>query len=71
MFGDAITYSFSRRSNSANGFFRIEANEYELYLKADGLSIRHQSSNGEPVSTEQGADMLWREFISHAGIDHA
>jgi hypothetical protein len=68
--GDAITYSFSRRnSNSANGFIRIEANEYELYLKGDDMSF-HRPRNEGPMSAEQSADALWREFISHAGIEH-
>jgi TIR domain len=70
LFGDAITYSFSRRnSNSANGFIRVEANEYELYLKADELSF-HRPNNSGPMSSEQSADALWHEFISHAGIEH-
>jgi hypothetical protein len=70
LFGDAITYSFSRRnSNSANGFVRVEANEYELYLKGDELSF-HRPRNDGPMSAEQSADALWHEFISHAGIEH-
>ena len=70
LFGDAITYSFSRRnSNSANGFIRVEANEYELYLKADEMSFRRPRNEG-PMSAEQSADALWHEFISHAGIEH-
>jgi TIR domain len=67
--GDAISYSFSRRSNSANGFIRVEANEYDLYLKADTFSL-HRSRDEGPMSAEQAADELWQEFISHAGIDH-
>jgi hypothetical protein len=69
MFGEAISYSFSRRGNSANGFILVEANEYELYLKTNGFSLR-RSGNEESMSPEQSADALWREFISHAGIDH-
>lgn len=68
--GDAITYSFSKRSsNSANGFIRVEANEYELYLKGDDLPFRRTRNEG-PMSAQQSADALWREFISHAGIEH-
>jgi hypothetical protein len=70
LFGEAITYSFSRRnSNSANGFIMVEANEYELFLKGDELSF-HRPRNEGPMSAEQGADALWHEFISHAGIEH-
>ena len=68
--GDTISYSFSRRSmNSANGFVQIEANEYELYLKMDGLSLRRTRTD-KPMTSEQSADVLWREFTANAGIDH-
>ena len=38
-FANSITYSYSRRGNSINGFITIEANEYELYLKSDGFRL--------------------------------
>jgi hypothetical protein len=39
-FGGDISYSFKRRSpaNTANGFIRVAANEYELYLELDNFS---------------------------------
>jgi hypothetical protein len=70
-FGGDISYSYSRRApgNTANGFIRIEADEYELYPKLDNFSFMGRQTN-EPRSPEQVAEVLWREFISHAGIDH-
>lgn len=69
-FGGEISYSFSRRaaSNTANGFIRVESNEYELYLKLDSYSFSREKEG--PQSAEQVAESLWHEFISHAGIDH-
>jgi hypothetical protein len=68
MFGE-ITYSFSRRAgaNTANGFIRVEANEYDLYLSLDQFSGFREK---QILSAEQAADALWREFIGHAGIDN-
>jgi TIR domain len=70
-FGGDISYSFSRRAaaNTANGFIRIDASEYELYLKLNSFSPSRTSEN-EPLSFEQAADALWREFTSLAGIEH-
>jgi hypothetical protein len=70
-FGEDISYSFSRRSaaNTANGFVRVEANEYELYVKLDNFS-GNRNREDKPLTAEQVADALWREFTSQAGIDH-
>lgn len=68
-FTGAITYSYSQHSSSINGFITVEANEYELCLKSDGFGIT-RSQKGGRMSAEEAADGLWREFISHAGIDH-
>jgi hypothetical protein len=70
-FGGDISYSFSRRAsaNTANGFIRVDASDYELYLKLDNFSVGRTRDN-ERLSAEQAADALWREFTSQAGIDH-
>lgn len=70
-FGGDISYSFSKRApdNTANGFIRVESNEYELYLKLDSFAF-HCSEVEQFLSAEQVAKKLWSEFISHAGIDH-
>jgi hypothetical protein len=68
-FASAITHSYSRHASGVNGFITVEANEYELCLKSDGFGFT-RSQTGERMSAEEAADGLWREFISHAGIDH-
>ena len=70
-FGGDISYSFSRRapSNTANGFVRVKASEYELYLGLDNFSMG-RSRESEQLSADQVADALWLEFIAQAGIDH-
>jgi hypothetical protein len=70
-FGGEISFSFSRRApnNTANGFIRIEANDYELYPTLDHFSFM-RGRNEDPKSSEQVAETLWLEFISKAGIDH-
>jgi TIR domain len=70
-FGGEMTYSFSRRApgNTANGFIRIESDEYELFPRLDNFSGMMAKDN-EPRSPELVAEALWRKFISQAGIDH-
>jgi len=67
-FGDII-YSFSHRAadNTANGHIQIEADEYEQFLTLDGF---RGSSQKERLSAEEAAEQVWREYISHAGIEH-
>lgn len=67
-FGDII-YSFSHRAadNTANGHIQIEADEYEQFLTLDGF---RGSSQKERLSAEEAAERVWREYISHAGVEH-
>lgn len=67
-FGDII-YSFSHRAadNTSNGHIGVEADEYEQFLTLDGF---RGSSQKERLSAEEAAEKVWREYISHAGIDH-
>ncbi len=64
-----ISYSYSRRASAttANGFIRVEADDYELYLALDHII---GGSEKERLSAEEAAEKLWREFVSRAGIDH-
>ncbi|MBI5260337.1 MAG: toll/interleukin-1 receptor domain-containing protein [Bradyrhizobium sp.] len=68
--GGEMSFSFARRAspNTANGFVHVEANDYELYLRLDNFASRGRDK--EALSAEQVAGELWREFTSHAGIDH-
>jgi len=67
-FGE-ISYSFSHRAppNTANGFIRGEASDYELHLSLDRFGMGDKKSMLMP---EEAADLLWREFISHAGVNY-
>lgn len=64
-FGD-ISYSFSENPapNSANGYFQIEADKYELYLR-DVMSFNNDQKRLTP---EDAAISLWTDFIQKAGI---
>jgi len=66
-FGD-ITYSFQERADpgTSNGWFQIEADDYELYLKHNGM-MREEKSK---LSPSQAAVTLWEEFVEQAGITY-
>jgi hypothetical protein len=68
--GDII-YSFSENSeaNTANGWFNVESDEYDLFLR---VSPFHGLSGDEKqVSPETAARLLWEEFLSQAGVSYA
>jgi len=67
-FGDII-YSFQERAepNTANGWFEIYADEYELFLKQNGMMHRDEDAK---LSPSQAAAQLWEEFLEQAGIVH-
>jgi len=64
-----IYYSFTENAlpSTANGGFNIEADEYDLFLKAGPFSF---GGGEERVSPEQAAERLWTEFLDHAGVSH-
>ncbi|PJK27378.1 toll/interleukin-1 receptor domain-containing protein [Minwuia thermotolerans] len=66
-FGD-IYYSFSENAaeNTANGWFNVEADEYELHLKAS-ITLTH---NERSMSPEAAAEALWTEILQQAGISY-
>ena len=66
-FGD-ISYSFSENGppNSANGFFSIQADEYELYLQSM-MSFGDERNRLKPSDV---AEHLWKIFIEQAGISY-
>lgn len=70
MFGE-ISYHFDRRSkpNTANGHIRVTSNEYEMHLSLDSFSFSR--NRDKELTAEEAAEELWKEFISHAGIEHA
>ncbi len=64
-FGD-ISYSFSERamSDSIHGSFRIESDEYELYL----CPMLGFNDGNERLSPIDAAKHLWAEFLQQAGV---
>ena len=68
-FGD-ITYSFNENASpgTANGWFSVDSDEYDLFLRLHGFT---HGSDDQRVSVESGAEILWEEFVSHAGIESA
>ena len=62
-----ISYSFSENSpsNTANGMFYIEADEYKLYLKPMML---HFGLHKERLTPEAAAEHLWEIFLEQAGV---
>jgi hypothetical protein len=69
-FGGDISYVFDRyaESNTSNGWFGVEADDYNLFLTAGAFgSSRERDAKFSP---EQAAERLWREFVERAGIEY-
>ena len=66
-FGD-ISYSFQERAepNTSSGWFQIEADDFELCLKHNGM----MRDNNAKLSPTQAAATLWEEFVEKAGITY-
>ena len=64
-FGD-ISFSFAENapSNTANGMFTVEADEYELYLS----SMMGFGGQQERLTPEAAAEQLWENFLEQAGV---
>jgi hypothetical protein len=62
-----ITYSFQEHAepNTANGWFQIEADEYELFLEQNAMM---RGDDKLKLSPSQAAAQLWEEFLEQAGI---
>ena len=68
-----IYYSFSENApvNTANGGFRIESDEYDLFLRPSMLAVHYNANHAnDRVSTQSAAEMLWREFLEQTGISY-
>ena len=68
-FGD-ISYSFSENAsaNTSNGWFSIDSDDYDLFLRSN--SMRGFGQDEARVSKQSAAELLWKEFISHAGVSY-
>ncbi|MDD9981589.1 MAG: toll/interleukin-1 receptor domain-containing protein [Gammaproteobacteria bacterium] len=64
-FGD-VSYSFSEHSPSttANGFFSIDSDEYELFLQP----LTGSGDDRNRLTPQDVAELLWQKFIVQAGI---
>jgi len=65
-----IYHSFSENAeaNTANGGFNIEADEYELYLRASMmLGFADERERFTPAAA---AEHLWAEFLQQAGVSY-
>jgi hypothetical protein len=64
-----IFYSFSENAheNSSEGGFNLTADDYELYLTPTQSIYGSAESRMTP---EQAAEMLWNDYIEHAGITY-
>lgn len=64
-----IYFSFTENASdgTANGWFDVEADEYELYLKRTSFG----SNGGEERHPPEGAaESLWIEFLQDAGVSN-
>lgn len=68
MLGD-IYYKFEENAsaNSANGSYRIESDDYDLFLTSEGGMFFEDEKR---LTSEQAAESLWTEFLEQAGITH-
>jgi hypothetical protein len=69
-FGGDINYVFERyaETNTSNGSFGVEADDYNLYLTAGSLG--YSRDRDSKLSPEQAAERLWKEFVEQAGVEY-
>jgi len=65
-----LSYSYTENSasNTANGFFNVTPDDYDLWLKrALGLN----TNQDRLMKANEAATVLWLELLDRAGINHA
>ncbi|GAJ30312.1 MULTISPECIES: toll/interleukin-1 receptor domain-containing protein [Alphaproteobacteria] len=64
-----IYYSFQENAptNTANGGFTIESDDYELFLKSGPFGFE---TNDERLTPEQASALLWTNFLDQAGVSY-
>jgi len=64
-----ISYVFEAHAgpNTSNGGVRVEADEYNLYLKVDNF---YGGRDSEKYSPERASEWLWDNFVQKAGIEY-
>jgi hypothetical protein len=63
-----ILYGKRNASNTSNGGFSVESDEYELFLRPSMFNFRQEN---EKLSPRQAAQMLWDDLLRKVGIDYA
>ncbi|MNT11069.1 hypothetical protein D3C72_1459310 [compost metagenome] len=67
--GGDISYVFEAYAgpNTSNGGVRVEADEYNLYLRVDNF---YGGRDAEKYSPERASEWLWENFVQKAGIEY-
>lgn len=62
-----ISYSYSENAppSTANGWLTVDADEYDLFVRWHGMGY----GDDQRVSSDSAAKLLWKDFLTHAGID--
>ena len=62
-----IHYSFTENAppNTANGWFTVQADEYELFLSSSMTGFGRPE---ERVTADAAAGRLWEDFLKRAGV---
>lgn len=65
-----LSYAFSERAEpgTANGWMRIESDDYELYLNLQAMMSG--TDKDEKLSPRQAAERLWEDFLKQADITY-
>ncbi|MFT9180454.1 MAG: toll/interleukin-1 receptor domain-containing protein [Zymomonas mobilis] len=63
-FGD-IQFSFTEHApeGSMNGWFQVSSDDYNQFLLSGGGSL-----SNKPLTSQEAAENLWNDFITHVGI---
>ncbi len=67
-FGEiSFSHEENAPSNRANGWFSIDADEYELFLKGSmGLDMSEKK-----LTAQEAAELMWANLLERAGISDA
>ena len=65
-----LSYSYTENSasNTANGFFNVTGDDYELWLKR---ALDFHANQDRLMKADEAATVLWLEMLNRAGINHA